>query len=58
MVTLENKLSEVDALQLRLTLKHLIEPEVGMGEIFKVLIQHKGIDNPRLNGLMDLRSIS
>ena len=58
MVTLENELNEVDSLQLRLTLKHLIEPEVGMGEIFKVLIQHKGIDNPRLDGLRDLRSIS
>jgi len=32
-------------------LKHLIEPEAGMGEVFKVLIQHKGIENPKLDGL-------
>ena len=29
-----------------------------MGEVFKVLIQHKGIDKPALDGLRDLRSIS
>ena len=51
-------MSEVEALQLRLSLKHLIEPEIGMGEIFKVLIQHKGIREPELDGLRDLRSIS
>jgi len=51
-------MSEVEALQLRLSLKHLIEPEIGMGEIFKVLIQHKGISEPKLDGLRDLRSIS
>ena len=50
-------LTERAALQVRLSLKHLIEPEVGMGEMFKVLIQHKGIDNPQLDGLRDLRSI-
>jgi SAM-dependent MidA family methyltransferase len=48
---------EMDALQLRLSLKHLIEPEMGMGEVFKVLIQHKGMDQPRLDGLRDLNSI-
>ncbi len=52
------KLSELDALNLRLRVKHLIEPEIGMGEVFKVLIQHKGVENPRLNGLRDLREIS
>lgn len=51
-------LSEIDALNLRLSLKHLIEPEAGMGETFKVLIQHKGIHPPPLNGLRELRSIS
>jgi SAM-dependent MidA family methyltransferase len=34
----------------RLTLKNLILPG-GMGEIFKVLIQHKGIERPQLEGL-------
>jgi SAM-dependent MidA family methyltransferase len=57
MESLERGMSEVDALQFRLSLKHLIEPEIGMGEVFKVLIQHKGIDQPQLDGLRDLRSI-
>jgi SAM-dependent MidA family methyltransferase len=34
----------------RLTLKNLILPG-GMGETFKVLIQHKGIESPQLDGL-------
>ncbi|OGP73654.1 MAG: hypothetical protein A2W09_09105 [Deltaproteobacteria bacterium RBG_16_50_11] len=50
-------LSEIDGLRLRLSLKHLIEPEAGMGETFKVLIQHKGIEKPQLDGLRELRSI-
>jgi len=57
MESLGRKMSEIDALQLRLSLKHLIEPETGMGEVFKVLIQHKGVDKPPLEGLRDLRSI-
>ncbi len=36
--------------------KNLIHPE-GMGEIFKVLIQHKNIKNPQLTGLSPLESI-
>jgi SAM-dependent MidA family methyltransferase len=55
--TLGRGMAEVDALQLRLSLKHLIEPERGMGEIFKVLIQHKGMDQPQLDGLRELSSI-
>ena len=57
MESLGREMSEMDALQLRLSLKHLIEPEMGMGEVFKVLIQHKGMDQPRLEGLRDLHSI-
>ncbi len=57
MEVLGREMSEMDALQFRLSLKHLIEPEIGMGEVFKVLIQHKGIDQPQLDGLRDLRSI-
>ncbi|NWF93419.1 MAG: SAM-dependent methyltransferase [Syntrophaceae bacterium] len=57
MEALERGLSEIDGLRLRLSLKHLIEPEAGMGEVFKVLIQHKGIERPQLDGLKDLRSI-
>jgi SAM-dependent MidA family methyltransferase len=49
--------SELDGLRLRLSLMHLVEPEAGMGEVFKVLIQHKGIDKPKLDGLRDLESI-
>ncbi len=51
------ELSEIEGLGLRLSLKHLIEPEVGMGEVFKVLIQHKEIEKPSLDGLRDLESI-
>ena len=50
-------MSELDALKMRLSLKHLIEPGMGMGEIFKVLVQHKGVDEPRLDGLRALSSI-
>lgn len=39
-----------------LKIKNLIHPE-GMGEIFKVLIQHKNIKNPQLTGLRPLHSI-
>ena len=38
-------------------LKHLIEPEAGMGEIFKVLIQHKGVPQPPLDGLRELKAV-
>jgi SAM-dependent MidA family methyltransferase len=58
MESLGRELSEVDGLNLRLTLKHLIEPEAGMGEVFKVLIQHKEIENPRLDGLRGLWDIT
>jgi SAM-dependent MidA family methyltransferase len=40
--------SEEEKLRLRLTLKKLILPEGGMGDTFKVLIQSKGVTNPRL----------
>lgn len=48
---LQKSLSPIEAIELRLKLKHLIEPEIGMGEIFKVLIQHKEIEKPILDGL-------
>jgi SAM-dependent MidA family methyltransferase len=50
-------MSEMDGLRMRLSLKHLIEPEMGMGEVFKVLIQHKGIELSQLDGLRALSSI-
>jgi SAM-dependent MidA family methyltransferase len=37
----------------RLAMKTLILPDGGMGDVFKVLIQHKGIDAPQLDGLRD-----
>jgi SAM-dependent MidA family methyltransferase len=55
--SLGNEMSELEAMKLRLSMKHLIEPEAGMGETFKVLIQHKGIERPELDGLRGLRSI-
>ena len=57
MQALEEGLSDSDALRLRLSLKHLIDPEAGMGEAFKVLIQYKGIENPVLDGLREFHSM-
>ena len=57
MESLGTEMSEMDALRMRLSIKHLIEPEMGMGEVFKVLIQHKGMDEPKLDGLRSLGSI-
>ena len=57
MDSLGQNLSELDGLKMRLSLMHLIEPEAGMGEMFKVMIQRKGIDEPLLEGLRDLNSI-
>ncbi len=45
--------SEAERFRARLLLKNLIYPE-GMGEAFRVLIQHKGVENPRLTGLQPL----
>jgi len=42
--------TELENLKARLKLKRLIHPE-GMGSIFKVLIQHRGIAAPSLTGL-------
>ena len=47
---LGNGKGEGEALNERLTIKNLILPG-GMGETFKVLIQHKGIDKPQPEGL-------
>ena len=57
MDSLGQDLSELDGLKMRLSLMHLIEPEAGMGEMFKVLIQRKGIDGPLLEGLRDLNAL-
>lgn len=46
--------SEVEKLRARLLLKNLIHPE-GLGEKFQVLVQHKGIAEPRLIGLMGFK---
>jgi len=41
---------EAEQLQARLKLKRLISP-TGMGNVFKVLIQHRGLSKPQLRGL-------
>ncbi len=41
----------------RLKLKNLFHPE-GMGEVFKVLIQHKNIKNPQLTGFRPLHTVT
>ncbi|AJE04329.1 class I SAM-dependent methyltransferase [Geobacter pickeringii] len=40
--------TEEERLRIRLTLKKLVLPEGGMGDTFKVLVQAKGVENPRL----------
>ncbi len=45
------------ARKLRMTLKHLIMPEQGMGETFKVLVQGKGVGAPALLCQRALRDI-
>ena len=50
----ERGMSSDESLKQRLTMKHLILPDGGMGDTFKVLIQHKGIDHVRLTGLQPL----
>jgi SAM-dependent MidA family methyltransferase len=45
--------SEHEQTAARLRFKTLIHPE-GMGETFKVLVQHKGIESPQLTGLEPL----
>ncbi len=37
-----------------LTMKNLVLPDGGMGDTFKILIQHKGIDEAQLRGLRPL----
>ena len=46
----EEEGTETEKLQARLRLKRLIHPE-DMGEVFKVLIQHRGVKEPKLTGL-------
>jgi len=41
-------ISDEEKLRLRLTIKKLILPDGGMGETFKVLIQSKGVNAPKL----------
>lgn len=48
-----SEMSETDQAKARNAFKMLIHPE-GMGETFKVLIQHKGVDSPMLTGLTSL----
>ncbi len=42
--------SEVERVRARLLLKNLLHPE-GMGETFRVFVQHKSVEAPRLTGL-------
>lgn len=46
---------ETEKLQARLKLKRLLNPE-GMGSVFKVLIQYRGVEKPRLTGLRYARA--
>ncbi|MFQ6079506.1 MAG: class I SAM-dependent methyltransferase [Thermodesulfobacteriota bacterium] len=46
--------SSLEGIKNRLAMKTLILPDGGMGDMFKVLVQHKGLDNPQLDGLRDM----
>jgi SAM-dependent MidA family methyltransferase len=46
-------MSENERIRARLLFKTLIYPE-GMGETFRVLVQHKNVESPRLSGLEPL----
>jgi SAM-dependent MidA family methyltransferase len=48
---------DIEGLRMRLSLKHLIEPTRGMGEMFKVLVQHKGVAPPQLDGMRDFHAM-
>ena len=47
--------SEVERLDARLKLKRLISP-AGMGDVFKVLVQHRDVSRPQLAGLKYARA--
>ncbi|NIS60132.1 MAG: SAM-dependent methyltransferase [Proteobacteria bacterium] len=51
----ENRTS-LEWIKNRLAIKTLILPDGGMGDVFKVLIQEKGLDNPQLDGLRDMET--
>jgi SAM-dependent MidA family methyltransferase len=50
----QGQVNSTDSLMECLTMKRLILPDGGMGDTFKVLIQHRGIDPARLTGLEPL----
>ncbi len=43
-----SSISDEEKLRLRLTLKKLIVPQGGMGDTFRILVQSKGVANPKL----------
>jgi SAM-dependent MidA family methyltransferase len=45
--------SEEEKLKVRLLMKKLVLPEGGMGDTFRVLVQTKGVENPRLLCMSD-----
>jgi len=50
--------SSLEGIRNRLAMKTLILPDGGMGDVFKVLIQHKGLGgNPQLDGFRDMAAL-
>lgn len=45
--------SEEERIKIRLTLKKLVLPDGGMGDTFKVLVQSKGVEDPKLLCMRD-----
>lgn len=50
----QKRSSQGESMMEGLTMKRLILPNGGMGDTFKVLIQHKGLENVKLSGLRPL----
>ncbi len=49
--------SPLEVIRNRLAMKTLILPNGGMGDVFKVLIQQKGLNKARLDGFRDMESL-
>ena len=48
-----SNVSAEEKLKVRLLMKKLILPEGGMGDTFRVLVQARGVENPRLRCMSD-----
>ncbi len=47
----------LEGIRNRLAMKTLILPDGGMGDVFKVLIQHRGLETPQLDGFRGMETL-